>query len=107
MEKYFKFSGTAIRSEYWGVFFINMAMLAIATLAGTALGGMGDVSAFFGAALVIAALVAYIWVLVATTVRRCRDADINPWFTALIFVPYVAVVVNILFGCLPSKKSGV
>lgn len=105
IQKYFSFLGTATRSEYWGVFFISMALLAFVTLLGTMFVALGDVGAVMGVILICAAVVADVWVLVATTARRCRDAGINPWFTVLMFLPYVAIIVNIVFGCLPSDKK--
>lgn len=101
VQKYFSFSGVAPRSEYWGVIFIGLAALAVAVMLSTvfASAGMG----IMGGLLVIAAGVGYLWLLTATTVRRCRDAGINVWFTLLIYVPYVAPIANIVFGCIPSK----
>lgn len=105
MEKYFKFTGTATRSEYWGVFFLSLAALAVVCIIGTIFAGTGDSGAFLGGLLIVAGAVANIWLLVATTVRRCRDAGINVWFTLLMFVPYVAPIANIVFGVIPTDKS--
>lgn len=100
---YFKFEGTATRSEYWGVTFISIAVLAaVALLAVLCAGVIGSAAAGL---ITIAVLLAGIWATVATTVRRCRDAGINPWFTALVFIPYVAVPACIVFGVLPTATT--
>ena len=103
IQKYFKFSDVATRSEYWGVLFIGIAALAVVVMLGTVFtnGGLQ----VMGGLLMMAGGLGYLWLLTATTVRRCRDAGINVWFTLLMFVPYVAFVVNIVFGCIPSKPQ--
>ncbi len=103
MEKYFKFAGTSTRSEYWGVTFVSLAALAVISLASVALAGI--IGPTISGLIVIAALAASIWLELATSVRRCRDASINPWFTLLLFVPYIAVPACIVFGVLPTAIS--
>jgi uncharacterized membrane protein YhaH (DUF805 family) len=46
-----------------------------------------------------------VWTLLSTTARRCRDAGINPWFSATILIPWIAVIAVIVFGCLKTEKS--
>lgn len=105
VQKYFKFSGLATRSEYWGVFFISLAALAVVCMLAAVFTSTGDGGAVMGGLMMLAGGLANIWVLVATTVRRCRDAGINVWFTLLMFVPYVAPIANIVFGCIPTNKT--
>ena len=103
VQKYFKFSGVATRSEYWGVLFIGVAALAVIVMLGTVFANAG--AEIMGGLLMMAGGLGYLWLLTATTVRRCRDAGINIWFTLLIYVPYVAPIANIVFGCIPSNKT--
>jgi uncharacterized membrane protein YhaH (DUF805 family) len=46
-----------------------------------------------------------VWLMLATTIRRCHDAGINPWFTVLLLVPYIDFIVFIVFGCLSTEKK--
>lgn len=85
---YFSFEGKATRSEYWGISIICYLLALPALFFAGILGG-----------LII------IWTLLSTTARRCRDARINPWFSATILIPWVAVVAVIVFGCLSSEKE--
>jgi len=45
------------------------------------------------------------WAVIATTVRRCRDAGISPWFAGTILIPWFAIIPFIVFGCLKSDIS--
>jgi uncharacterized membrane protein YhaH (DUF805 family) len=102
MQKYFSFSDTATRSEYWAVQLISLVVVAILmTVAGlTAI----SVPAL-GLALILALGIAYVWLLVATSVRRCRDADLSPWWTLALLLPYAGFVVWIVIGCLKTHEQ--
>lgn len=105
--KYFSFNGFATRSEYWGVQVVSIPGCAFASvIAGLAVDT--GASAFVGFSM-IAVIVAWVVVLLATAVRRCRDAGINPWWAASLFIPYVSIVPWIVIGCLqtdPAVKAG-
>jgi uncharacterized membrane protein YhaH (DUF805 family) len=99
MQQYFNFSGTAKRQEYWAVLIISIALLII----GLVLVEGGSAIALLAA---LGILVASLWVMLATTVRRLRDAGLNTWWLLLVFVPYVALVAQIVFGVIGSKTDG-
>ena len=98
MQQYFNFNGTAKRQEYWAVLIISILLLIV---------GMVLVEGGSAAAALIAlgALFASLWLLLATTIRRLRDADLNTWWAILIFVPYVSFVAHIVFGVVGSKDG--
>lgn len=98
MQQYFSFNGTAKRQEYWAVLIISI----ITTIVGLALVEGGSAVA---ALVALVLLVGTLWVLLATTVRRLRDAGLNVWWILLIFVPYVSLVVHIVFGVIGSKDG--
>ena len=112
-KKYSKFDTVSKRSEYWGVILISWgialgAWLMFAIASGSliyTLGGVGSIvsGAFLIAALAISLLL--LWVGIATTVRRCKDAGINPWFTAAVFIPYIGWIAAVVIGVLETKKS--
>jgi uncharacterized membrane protein YhaH (DUF805 family) len=97
MQQYFNFNGTAKRQEYWAVLIISILLLV---------GGMVLVEggSAAGAMIALGVLVASLWLLVATTIRRLRDAGLNGWWVILIFVPYISVVAHIVFGVVASKE---
>lgn len=97
MQQYFNFNGTAKRQEYWAVLIFSILLL----IAGMVLvEGASTASAL----LALGALVASLWLLLATTIRRLRDAGLNSWWVILIFVPYISVVAHIVFGVVASKE---
>jgi uncharacterized membrane protein YhaH (DUF805 family) len=87
-KKYFVFEGKATRSEYWGVSLICYVLALPALFFAGILGGM-----------------IIIWTLLCTTARRCRDAGINPWFSATILIPWIAIIAVVVFGCLKTEKE--
>lgn len=105
IKPYLQFEGRATRSEYWGVTFISLAAVAVTAFVSVILAGfIGDAAALVGIATIVALGIG-LWATIATTVRRCRDAGINPWFTLLVFLPYVAVPACIVFGVLPTAVT--
>ena len=98
MQQYFNFNGTAKRQEYWAVLIISILLLVV----GMVLVEGGSAA---GALIALGALVASLWLLLATTIRRLRDADLNTWWAILIFVPYVSLVAHIVFGVVGSKDG--
>jgi uncharacterized membrane protein YhaH (DUF805 family) len=104
-KKYSDFARTATRSEYWGVLLSLFGLAIVLTIVSL----MFMAAGWFGAILGIPALVVgtalLFWVSVATTVARCRDAGINPWFTLACFIPYIGTIVMIVLGCLSTKKE--
>lgn len=107
MGKYLSFNGTAGRSEYWGVTIITFVVFMIAIVIGMALFATTETSGMIlGGLLMLVATVFYIWYFLAVTIKRCREAGINPWWTASCFLPYVGFIPWIVFGCLaPAKKD--
>ncbi len=107
MTKYFRFEGYASRSEYWAVYLINLAVFLILLLAGVMFFGIGDsmdsvIPMLIGGLILIASIVGPCWVAIATTVRRCRDADINVWWTLATIIPYINFIPWIVIGVLPT-----
>jgi len=103
-KKYSVFSGTATRSEYWGVIFVTWAISMAVGLLALLFMSIGTVGLIVGLIVLLALIVFNIWLNLATIIRRCRDADINPWFVLTLLIPYVGFVAMIVFGCLSSKN---
>ena len=104
MGKYFKFGGLAQRSEYWAVNLIGFLVAMVGYAIAIAFMMTGSAGLVLGIVTALAVAVAYGWLWIATSVRRCRDADINPWWTAAVFVPYVGFAAWIVIGVLGTQK---
>lgn len=101
--KYLNFSGEATRSEYWGVSVVSFVVFGVAILVSTLLFASTEFTGILiGGILLMAVCVLYIWAFLAVTVKRCRAAGINAWWTASCFVPYIGWVPWIVIGCLPA-----
>lgn len=98
MRQYFSLQGTATRSEYWAVQIIGFLAFAAVVL----LGVVFVVAQLFVMAGVtyFVAFVGYIWLLITTSIRRCDNAGINPWWTLAAVLPYVGFIIWIVIGCL-------
>lgn len=107
MKKYFYWNGIANRSEFWGVNIVGMLLASLGYFISFALMVAGPVGVVLGVVLALAVMIAYGWLCISTSVRRCRSADINPWWTAAIFIPYVGLIVWITIGVLEPKHSAI
>jgi uncharacterized membrane protein YhaH (DUF805 family) len=106
MEKYFKFDGSATRSEYWGVNILAGITVFVLILVGSVIASTGStIGIAFGVSIIVVAFVAAFWLSVAAAVRRCRDADINPWWAAAMVIPYIGWIVTIVLGCLKTDEG--
>ena len=106
MEQYFKFDGTSPRSEFWAVTIINAICAVILVIAALAIMSLESTFAVvLGVIALLATLVFSYWLTIATCVRRCKDAGINPWWTLAIAIPYVGSVVFIVLGCLKTDEG--
>lgn len=112
MDKYFSFSGTSTRSEYWGVTVIMYLFVLFVTFLSLMIGGAGmadEVSegsiamVMLGVLMFLGGFGTAVWINLATSVRRCRDAGINVMWTLAQLVPYIGVVAYIVIGCLPTE----
>ena len=105
MDKYFRFNGTAKRSEYWGVYILAFVLLVILLITGAVITGASGGLEFAGVLIILGSLVANFWLTLSVTIRRCRDAGINPWWTAACYIPYIGAIPWIIIGCLKSDNN--
>ena len=106
MSEYFKIDHVATRSEYWAVMLINFFATFVLAVLGAALIASAETAlVFFGGVILAATIIGSVWLTIATTIRRCKDAGVNPWWTLGTIVPYVSIVVIIVLGCLPTDVT--
>jgi uncharacterized membrane protein YhaH (DUF805 family) len=109
-KKYFDFKGQASRSEYWGVYLISWLLLGLTSSLAFIVFVLSlpftiVVIGLFGwiisLAIICAGSVLSCWLWIATTIRRCNDVGINPWFAITILLPPpLGTIPVIVFGCL-------
>ena len=104
-KQYITIEGRATRSEYWGVYLSTWLILAIVTLLFFILTLTGMMGIVIGSIIMIATALTLTWAMLATAIRRCRDAGISPRFTLSFLVPYINFIVFIVFGVLNTDKD--
>lgn len=104
MQKYFTASGTAARSEYWGVYIISTVVYAIIAAVALGLIAINTIPVAAGMVMIISSIT-YMWVYLAVTARRCRDAGINVWWTAAVVIPYIGFIAAIVYGCIATDAK--
>ena len=108
MSKYFYFKTLASRQQFWAVMLIGHAALFVMTMVFVALAASGPTGEMLGGLGLLVVAVAYIWGILATCARRCRDAGINPWWTVATLLPYVGYITVIVIGVLrPANQPEV
>jgi len=109
-KKYFAFQGKASRSEYWGVYLISWLLLGFFTSLAfilfvlslpftiVVIGLLGWLTSL---AILCVGSILSCWLWISTTIRRCNDAGINPWFAITILLPPpFGTIPVVVFGCL-------
>ena len=105
MQQYLDFHRLAQRSEYWAVLIITWLLAILIWGIGLAFIAMDGIMIAFGGVFMLVSSVLLIWITLAVTASRCRDAGLNPWWAASIFLPYIGFVTMIVFGVLESKST--
>ncbi len=107
MKQYFNFDGSSTRSEYWAITLIGGVCSFVLAFFGAilAFSEAGAIATVIGGLILAATFIGAIWLTVATTMRRCRNAGINTWWTLAICIPYVGWIVTIVLGCLKTDEG--
>jgi uncharacterized membrane protein YhaH (DUF805 family) len=115
-ELLFSFEGRIRRSQWWVVhlimaaivFVIMMVLIGVATAVRV---GSNDASTA-GVIILIIMLVSlptlglWLWIHLATSVKRLHDQDMSGWMVLIGFVPYVGVLfVFVVMGCIDGTKG--
>lgn len=107
MERYFTFNGNYTRSDFWGIQILSCIILFITFIVEFSFASIfsESVQPFISAILVLPTVFAYGYVFFATIANRLRNANINPWFSLCVLIPYFGTIVFIIFGCIPTDKN--
>ena len=114
-KKYFAFEGKASRSEYWGAYLVSCVLLSVSLLTALTFFVLSApltiiLIGFMGWAISLSILCAGFilstWLCAATSIRRCNDAGINPWFAlTLLLPPPFGTIPFIVFGLLKTDTE--
>lgn len=102
-KKYACFSGRARRQEYWLFFLFNLIASIIINVIGGVLAGATGVEAFayLGAIYSLAVLIPGF----AVFCRRMHDTGRSGWWWLIGLIPFVGVIVLLVFCCLDSQPG--
>ena len=102
-KKYACFSGRARRQEYWLFVLFNFIAAFVVGFIGGIIASVTGVAAFafLGTIYNLAVLIPGLAVLV----RRLHDIGKSGWWFLIALVPFVGVIVLIVFCCLDSKPG--
>ena len=102
-KKYACFSGRARRQEYWLFFLFNfIAAFVVGFIGGFLASVTGvDAFAFLGAIYNLAVLIPSF----AVFCRRMHDTGRSGWWWLIGLIPFVGIIVLLVFGCLDSQPG--
>jgi uncharacterized membrane protein YhaH (DUF805 family) len=114
-KKYFSFRGKASRSEYWGTFLIGCSLLALSVILALfvilisspfTIIFIGFIGWAMSLCIIGGGWIMAVWLWAATSIRRCNDAGINPWFAlTLLLPPPFGTIPFIVFGLLKTDTK--
>lgn len=87
---YVKFSGRAIRSEYWYWVLFTILGSIVAGIIDFAL-GLSVISSLFALATILPSL--------AVAIRRLHDLDRTGWWVLLFLIPLIGAIILIIWFC--------
>ena len=97
LKKYAIFTGRSRRKEYWMFFLFNILISIALSVADMALGladsetGSGPISLVYSLAVFIPSI--------AVGIRRLHDVDRSGWWTLVIFVPLIGLILLLYWFC--------
>lgn len=104
IKKYSDFEGVSSREEYWSVLLVvSVVYFGVITLAINLI--FEEPLGYFEMSIMVASGILGLLLIVATSVRRCRDAGISPWWSLVTFVPYVGIVTTLIVGIIGRKMT--
>lgn len=101
LKKYAEFDGRARRKEYWMFVLVNIGVSICLALLGAMIGGkllgMNVLSLLYSVAVLIPSI--------AVGIRRLHDTGRSGWWTLIVFVPFIGVLVLLYFAVLDSEPG--
>ena len=104
LSKYVGFSGRARRSEYWYFALFTFLVSVVSTIFDVVLGTDYEGAASGGLINTVASLALFLPSL-AVGVRRLHDTDRSGWWMLITLVPFIGVIVLLVFMLLDSQPG--
>lgn len=101
LRQYVDFSGRARRKEYWMFSLFTVIISIFLSVIDVSFGmtfGSDDSYGFLSALYAVATFLPGLGV----TVRRLHDTDRSGWWSLIIFIPLIGIIVLLIFMCLDS-----
>lgn len=105
LTKYLKFDRTSSRSEYWATLILTWVLVFFIWGISFVFIALDGLMVLFGGIFMLASSILLLWITLAITANRCRDAGLIPWWAASLLLPYIGFVTMIVFGCLPTSTK--
>jgi len=97
LKKYAVFTGRARRTEYWMFVLFNVIIACVLGFIESLLGMPGIISGLYSLAVLIPSL--------AVGARRLHDTNRTGWWLLIGLVPFIGVIVLIIFFVLPGTPG--
>jgi uncharacterized membrane protein YhaH (DUF805 family) len=103
LKKYAVFNGRARRKEYWMFLLFNIVISIVLALIDTTLGLMvaggsiGVLGLIYGLAVLLPGI--------GVAIRRLHDTNRSGWWLLIGFVPFIGVIVLLVFMVLPGTAG--
>ena len=105
LKKYTVFSGRARRKEFWMFFLFSTIISVILAVVDEFMGWQfemgGDIIGFLSTLYYLAVVVPYL----AVIVRRLHDTERTGWWMLIAFIPFVGVLILLVFLILQGTKG--
>ena len=111
--KYAVFHGRASRSEFWWAAALAIVVFLAVGIVVEMVNAITDpsdprpttASTVVGIVYLLYALATLV-PGIAVLVRRLHDANLSGWWALLVIVPFIGVVIGVIFGVLPKQSYG-
>ena len=103
MKKYFIPQGTASRPEFWAIQILAFVSVVVLFAAGAWTSDIYMSSSHY--TYTVSITLAYMWVTACAVMRRCRNADISPWWALVTVIPYLGGIATFVIGILKPKTA--
>jgi uncharacterized membrane protein YhaH (DUF805 family) len=96
---FFSFPGRIGRRQYWvALLLILLPMSICSALAAMLAASSGESFFYMLLVLLVMTIIPLLWASFAVVVKRCHDLNRSGWWSLLLLVPYLGVLVVVVLG---------
>jgi len=97
LKNYAGFSGRARRAEYWMFFLINLIIIVVLELLGSAVRLFLIVAGIYGLAVLVPSI--------AVAVRRLHDTGRSGWWVLITLIPFIGSIILLVFLATEGQRT--